>query len=444
MSQDLSKFVQENPIRFVRVVWCDNANIIRAKAIHAGVIEEYTRHGVGISAGQQGVPVMVDAVMPESGLSPVGEIRLVPDLETLVQLPYSPTHARCLGDMVLDGKPWACCPRSFLRRMEQAARQAGLEIQAAFENEFYLLRFEDDNLMPSDETPFASTQGFDAGSPVIDDIADALAGQHITPLVYHPESGPGQHEMSIRHGAPLQAADRQIVFRETVHAVAGRHGLKASFVPKIFPDKAGSGCHVHMSLWRDGESCVADPQGPHHLSAVARSFMAGILDHLPALMAVTTPSTNSYRRLQPHTWSGAYRCWGVDNREAALRVPTSPDGPGPTNFEIKTVDATANPYLALGAIIAAGLDGVKRSLELPEPVTLDPGNFSDEERKRHRIERLPHVLGDALRQFRKDAVLQQAFGKDLARAFTAVRAAEHDAMKGLDLESEVELLLERY
>lgn len=444
MSQNLRTFVQERHIRFVRVAWCDNANVIRAKAIHSGVLGDYLEHGVGISAGQQGVPVMVDAVVPDSGLGPVGEIRVVPDPTTLVQLPYAPTHARCMGDMILDGKPWACCPRHFLRRMVEAAKEAGLEVKGAFENEFYLLRFEDDNLMPADETPFASTQGFDAGGKVMDDLADALLEQGIPVELYHPESGPGQHEMSTRYCDALQAADRQVAFRETVHAVASRHGLKASFVPKIFPDKAGNGCHLHLSLWEGERNLLPEAQAPHLLSAVARSFMAGLLEHLPAVMAVTTPSTNSYRRLQPHSWCGAYRCWGPDNREAAIRVPSTPAGPGPTHFEFKTVDASSNPYLALGAVIAAGLDGVRRSLDLPEPVLVDPGNLSDEERKKRRIDRLPQVLGDALRQFKRDNVLQQAFGKDLARAYVAVRAAEIDALKGLDLESEVEILLERY
>jgi glutamine synthetase len=172
--------------------------------------------------------------------------------------------------------------------------------------------------------------------------------------------------------------------------------------------------------------------------------MAGVLEHLPALMALTTPSTNSYRRIRPHFWSGAFRCWGLDNREAALRVPTSPDGAGPSNIELKTADASANPHLALGALIAAGLDGVRRKLPLADPVDVDPGNLTEAERQRRGIDALPASLGEALERFSHDAVLTGALGHALAQAFLAVRWAEWEAMKGMELEHEVRILLQRY
>jgi glutamine synthetase len=217
----------------------------------------------------------------------------------------------------------------------------------------------------------------------------------------------------------------------------------ASFLPKVFADTAGSGLHLHLSLWRGDNNLVPEHGGRWDLSAAARAFMAGILAHLPALMAVTTPSPNSYRRLKPHFWSGAFRCWGLDNREAALRVPTSPDGP-PTNFELKTCDGSANPYLALGAVLAAGLDGVRRQIDLPEPVSSDPGNLSEAERQQRGIDALPANLGEALEHFAGDALLTAALGPELARAFLAVRWAEWQALKDSSLADEVSLLLQRY
>jgi glutamine synthetase len=444
MTGDPQKLVGETGTRFVRVLWCDNANVIRAKAIHAGAVAHHRLHGVGLSVGQQGLPVMYDSVVPESGLGPVGEVRLVPDWSTFTPLPYAPGHSRVMGDMVLDGEPWDLCPRAFLKRMTEQAALYDLVVVAAFENEFYLLRPTADGVVPIDETVFASTLAMDVSRPIVDRIAEALVAQGLAVEQFYPESGPGQYEISIRHAGALHAADRQIAFRETVNAVAHEHGLAASFLPKIFADKAGSGCHLHLSLWRDGRNIVADSENNGALSGTARSFIAGLLHHLPALMAITTPSPNSYRRLLPHCWSGAFRCWGVDNREAAVRVPSNPEGAGPTNFELKTMDATANPYLALGAVIAAGLDGVRRGLELADPVAVDPGHLEQSAGEQKEIERLPVRLSEAIDRLKCDEALLSAFGPGLARAFLAVRYSEAAAFEGLELADEVKLLLRRY
>ena len=187
-----------------------------------------------------------------------------------------------------------------------------------------------------------------------------------------------------------------------------------------------------------------DPEIDGNLSEIARRFIAGILHHLPALMALTATSTNSYRRIIPHAWSGAFRCWGMDNREAAVRVPTHPQSPSPTHFELKTVDATANPYLALGAVIAAGLDGIRSCLELAVPVGVDPGSLSESERSTNGIERLPSSLGESIEQLSNNPVLLNALDSDLGQVYLAVRKAEWEAMKEFDLSEEVKLLLERY
>ncbi|MGJ5634580.1 glutamine synthetase family protein [Nostoc sp. CALU 1950] len=438
------KSLQEAGIRFVRILWCDNANIIRGKAVHIEMLSHYFEYGVGISAGQQGVPVMYDAVIPETGLGPVGEIRLVPDWFSFTPLPYAPNHARVMGNMVLNGSPWALCPRNFLVRMIEAARREGLEIRAAFENEFYLLRQTSEGIVPADSTVFASTQAMDKHQEVIDEIVEALIAQKIPVEQYYPESGPGQQEISMGYTDALRAADRQITFRETVRAIAHYHNLTASFLPKIFPDAAGSGCHIHLSLWRNGQNLLPDPQGVCGLSQIGQAFIAGILDHLPALMALTTPSTNSYRRIRPHSWSGAFRCWGLDNREAAVRVPSNPGFNGSSHFELKTVDASANPYLALGAVIAAGLDGVQRSQKPGNPVAQDPGHLSIEERHTNGIDLLPQSLGEALDHLKQNNILLNALNPDLSQAFLAVRQAEWSAMKDWGLEAELKLLLDKY
>jgi glutamine synthetase len=228
-----------------------------------------------------------------------------------------------------------------------------------------------------------------------------------------------------------------------VHAVAQKHGLRASFLPKIFPDKTGNGCHLHLSLWQDTTNILSDEGGTYGLSNCARQFMAGIVSHLPAVMALTTPIPNSYRRIQPSTWSGAFQCWGFDNKEAAVRVVVGRDHVI-THFELKTVDASSNPYLAFGAILAAGLDGIERRLELGAPIQLDPSNLSPSEREKLNVVPLPSSASDALGLLESDQVIVTALGKQLARAYIGVKKTELAALESLTLEQEVQLLLEKY
>jgi glutamine synthetase len=444
MGSEFGKILKTQNIRFVRILWCDNANVIRGKAFHTAFLEEHQDQGISLSIAQQAIPAMYDAVVPNSGLGPVGEAWLVPDWSTLNALPYVAGHARVMGNMVRDGKPWALCPRAFLQRMVAEAQTEELQVMAAFEHEFYLLRSEAESLVPADDTVFASTLSMDLSHAVIDDMAEALLAQGIPVERYYPESGPGQHEISIRYTRAMQAADWQIAFRETIRGVALRHNLRASFLPKIFANQAGSGCHLHLSLWRQGQNLMPDLNDPGNLSPTARAFVAGVLHHLPALMAVTTPSVNSYRRLQPHFWSGAFRCWGMDNREAAVRVPSNSVLPSPTHVELKTVDASANPYLALGTVIAAGLDGIRQGRDPGDPVSVDPGYWSEVERQQRGVDRLPENLGQAIDALRQNQVLLAALGADLAQAFLAVRQAEWEFLKAATLEEEVKLLLERY
>jgi len=432
--------------RFVRYIWCDNANVIRAKAVHTPHMDDYLNgQGVGIAAAQMALPVMYDALASGSGLTPAGEVHLHADWRTFSPLPYTPKHARVLTDIYEGGQPWGHCPRSFLRRMIARAGALGLDVHAAYENEFSLLvRAPDGGFVPFDETVFCQTSALDQAAPVIDAITEALGAQGLTVEMVYAESGPGQFELPVRYTDALRAADQQIVFRETVHAVARQHGLIASFVPKLFLDKAGNGTHLHFSLSRAGQALVTRPDNPQVLTDEMSSFVAGVLRHLPALMALTTPSTNSYKRIRPRFWSGAFTCWGFGNREAAVRGPMLSEGRPITNLELKTCDAASNPYLALGALIAAGLDGIQRRLDPGQPVDLDPADLSDAERAQRNIARLPSNLGDAIAHLEGDAVLQSALGPALAQSFLAVRKNEWQVMKDMSHADEVKLLLERY
>ena len=447
MEKALKRKLKDAGIKFVRILWCDNANVIRAKAAHVDCLEDYIDNGVGITMAQMALPVMYDSVVAETGLGPIGEVRLMPDWSTLTMLPYATDQAQVISDMVISetGKVWEHCPRGFLRRQIQELETHGLTLKAVFENEFFLLsKTADGRLVPSDETVFSATGSMNIHCELINALADGLISQGLEVEGYYPESGPGQQEVNIRYAEAAQAADRQIIYRETVRGVAAQHGLIASFLPKLYEDKAGSGCHLNFSLWRNEENISGDDQQATGISPDAGAFISGILDHLPALAAVTIPSKNSYRRIRPHLWAGAFRSWGHQNREAAVRVSKNKAGTRASRFELKTVDATANPFMALGAFIAAGLDGLRRNLALPQEVDTDPGLMPEDQRKARGIDLLPQNLGESIAALRNDGVLLNAMGPDLAKSYVAVRQNEWDNLKDLSLEEEVALLAERY
>ena len=280
-----------------------------------------------------------------------------------------------------------------------------------------------------------------AAAEVIDDIVAAFEEQDIAIDGYYPELGHGQHELPIRHAPALRAADNQIWFRETVRNVAHQHGLLASLAPKPLPDQAGNGCHIHWSIWdlEEQTNLLYDAQDPYKLSQLGYQFVAGVMEHLPGLLALTAPSYNSYRRLQPHFWSSAYTTWGPDNREAAVRVASGLWGQeaDSVNVEMKGSDPSNNPYLALGGLIAAGLDGVKRKLEPGDPTLVDPGNYSDAERAERGIKRYPTTLAEALDALEQDKVLLEALGPELSRAYIAVKRSEYKAFSEQDVDFEI-------
>ena len=429
-------------VRLVRFLYTDNGGVTRSKATHIEGLHNRIQDGIGLTVAMQAMN-MLDQLAAVEGMGPVGEIRLVPDPETFTVLPYAPHSAAMTVDMCKhDGSPWEACPRSFLKRQIAACVAAGFTVRAAFECEFTLARRNaDGTYVPLDESLCFSSTGMTMAAQVMDAIIATFEAQGIEVDQYYPELGHGQQELPIRHAPALAAADRQVFFRDTVRNVAYQHNLYASLAPKPFPDQAGNGAHIHFSLWDKAgkRSVMYDPNDPYGISKPGYYFIAGILDHLPALLALTCPTYNSYRRLQPHFWSSAYTAWGPDNREGAIRVPSRFDSnrAGSTNAELKSSDSSSNPYLALGGLLAAGLDGVKRQLTPGDPTLIDPGNYSDEERASRGIQRFPATLKEALDNLERDRVLMDALGPLLSRSYLAVKRLEWESFSKEDLSFEV-------
>jgi len=258
------------------------------------------------------------------------------------------------------------------------------------------------------------------------EIKHALAAQGITVEHYYPEYGPGQQELTVKYDEAIRAADNQIFFRETARALAEKKGLVASFMPKIYSELPGSGVHIHVSVWKDDRNLLFDPNDKNGFSRLGYNFLGGILKHMEALLAFIAPTVNSYKRLLPHRWASAYVCYGFHNREAACRIPLPihPMRERTTNIEIKPADGTGNPYLSLGSIIAAGMDGINNQIDPGEPLSEDPGSMTEKEREALGIRRYPENLLDAVRALKKDSFFRDVWGDFLIDEYIAIKRFE--------------------
>jgi glutamine synthetase len=370
--------------------------------------------------------------------SPDGDLRLYPDLDHLVVLAGQPGWAWAPVDRITqEGEQHPGCGRTFLRRVvADAERRHGLTFKAAIEVEwaFGLGTAPQGVFEPAVSGPAYGAVRQVELSDCTADLLAACAAQGVEVDQLHPEYAAGQFELSVGALDPVAAADRSVLVRQTVRAVAQRHGLRVSFSPAVLAGSVGNGGHVHLSAWRDGANVHSGGQGRYGMTAEAESFAAGLLAHLPALTAVTAPSPASYLRLRPSQWAGVFTAWGRETREAAVRVVTGTRGltDQAANLEVKPVDLAANPYLALGCLIAAGLDGVTSSAPLPEETTGDPVRLGTDLAQARGVRRLPVSLEEAVAEFRGDDLLRGALGPVLADAVTAVRQGEIAAVAGLD------------
>ncbi|MGH3341540.1 MAG: glutamine synthetase [Carbonactinosporaceae bacterium] len=412
----------------VALTFVDNTGATRVKTVPVSRLAHAAAWGVGMS------PVfdvfLVDDTMTTSSEigGPGGDLRLHPDLSRLTPLRAQPGWAWAPADRYTqDGEVHVACQRSFARRMVRQAAVAGVEARMGFEVEWMVGRQAGDgDFVPACAGPAYGMARLVEGSDYCRDLYEALAAQGVAVEQLHPEYTPGQFEISTAPADPVEAADVNVLVRETVRAVSARHGLQVSFAPTVVAGAVGNGAHVHLSLWRDGSNLFAGGNRRYGLTPPGESALAGLLAELPALVAVSAPSVGSYLRLVPSRWAGAYRCWGRENREAALRLVTGPVGSesGAANVEVKCVDASANPYLVVGALLAVVVAGLGRRLRLPDEISGDPAVLGADELAARGVERLPERLDDALVHLAGSQVIREALGGALYEAFVAVRRAE--------------------
>lgn len=422
----------------VVLAYVDTAGIGRVKTIPTAKLASAAAWGVGMSPVFDTFLANDSIVTTDVLGSPDGDLRLYPDLDQLTVLAGQPGWAWAPVDRITqEGERHPGCSRTVLRRIvTEAAERHGLTFKAAIEVEWVVGQGPraDGDFVPALSGPaYGATRQVEL-SDYTADLLSAFAAQGVDVEQLHPEYAAGQFEISVGALDPVAAADRSVLVRQTIRAVAQRHGFVVSFAPAVFAQGVGNGGHLHLSAWRDGVNLHSGGAARYGMTADAESFAAGVLAHLPALTAVTAPSPASYLRLKPSQWAGVFTAWGRETREAAVRVVTGTAGlrDQAANLEVKPVDLAANPYLALGCVIAAGVEGLTSAAALPEEITGDPARLAPAEAAAQGVRRLPTSLAEAVEEFRKDERLRTALGPVLADAVIAVRQGELAAVDGLD------------
>ncbi|MHB8191160.1 MAG: type I glutamate--ammonia ligase [Ferrimicrobium sp.] len=404
----------------VALTYVDNASIVRTKAIPLNRLGAALRHGVGMSPVFDAF-LFNDAITesPYSG-GPMGDLRLFPDLSSLRPLGAQPGWAWAPVDRYTqDDLPHPSCSRLFLTRQLKALGEMGATALMAFEVEWVVSNGVGDAFDPATHSP---AYGFDR----ILDLSDysravmvALANSGVSVEQFHPEYAPSQFEVSVAPSDPISASDTAVLVRATIRAVGRSYGLRTSFAPVVEVSGVGNGGHLHVSLYQEQSPIFAGGEGLAGLTESGESVLATLLSWLPALCAVGSPSPASYLRLVPSHWAGAFQCWGVENREAALRLVSQSAlvKPSAANLEIKCFDLAANPYLVAGAVLAAARYALDHPQSAPEPIEGDPVTMEG-------LPRLPKTLTEAISHFRANSELVDAFGPHLATSFLAVKEAE--------------------
>lgn len=411
----------------VTTSYVDNAGISRVKSVPLARLPQLAGWGAGYSPVFDFFRFDDWIAAPASGEGPVGDLRLVPDLRRLVTLAAQPGWAWAPGDRYRqDGEPHPGCSRLLLQRQVAALAEQSIEVKAGIEIEWTISKGPGDEFTPGTAGPGYGLARVVEVSDYARDLLTALEDQGVSVEQFHPEYAPGQLEVSTTPESPVDAADTSVLVRTTIRGVGESYGYRTSFSPKVDAAGVGNGGHVHLSLWRDGRDLMAGGERRFELTGTADAFSAGVLRRLPALLALGAPSVASYLRLIPQHWAGVYAAWGLENRETAMRMVTGSTGSTgwAANMEVKCFDLSANPYLLLAGLLAAGAAGIKEGARLPEPIEVDPAALPDDELADRGITRLPTSLRGAVDAFAADEALGRAFGQQLVDSIVAVRESE--------------------
>jgi glutamine synthetase len=415
--------IDEEDVDFLRLQFTDILGTVKNVSIPADQAEKAFTEGIYFDGSSINGFVRIQE----------SDMRLDPDPNTFAVLPWrnseKVTSARLICDVIdtSTDQPFSGDPRRVLKNALDRAEELGYTVNAGPEPEFFL--FEEDEDGRATTTTHDSGGYFDLAPK---DLAQDVRGDIIYGLdemgfeveASHHEVAEGQHEIDFKYADALATADNIATFRSVVRAIASQHDLHATFMPKPIPHINGSGMHTHLSLFEeDGTNAFHDEDDEFSLSETAYGFLAGILEHAPAISAVTNPTVNSYKRLVPGYEAPIYIAWSDVNRSALVRKPAA-RVPAASRIEFRAPDPSCNPYLALAVMIHAGLDGVENDLDCPDPVRENIYDFDEEKREEYGIDTLPANLGDAVDALEDDEVVYNALGPHVSEKFVEAKRQE--------------------
>ena len=404
-------------IRYFLISFVDLFGTMRAKIVPASAIDDVAKAGAGFA----GFATWFDMTPADP------DVLVLPDLDTLIQLPWKPEVAWVTGDLYMAGAPVEQNPRQILKRVTADAAASGAELKTGVECEYFLIAPDGASISDSADhqaKPCYDQQALMRRYDIVAEICDAMVALGWKPYQNDHEDANGQFEMNWEYDSALRTADKHAFFKYMVKSIAEKHGLRATFMPKPFSNLTGNGCHMHASLWQGGRNLFADEKGELGLSRAAYQFVAGVMHSAQALCAITNPVVNSYKRinapatLSGATWSPNTVSYTGNNRTHMIRIPDA------GRFELRLADGAANPYLFPAAVLAAGLDGMRNSRD-PGP-RLDI-NMYTEGHKAAGANKLPLNLLDALRALEQSEVLKQALGDKTVASYLKLKHEDWNA-----------------
>jgi len=433
--------IEEKDISFLRLQFTDILGVVKNVSVPADQAEKAFEEGIYFDGSSINGFVRIQE----------SDMRLVPDPDTFAVLPWRDKEDGGAARLICDvyntstGEPFEGDPRYILKQAIEGAEEHGYTVNMAPEPEFFLFKHDEDGYAT---TEFADHGGYfdlapkDLRSDVRREIIFTLEDMGFDIEASHHEVAPGQYEINFEYDDALTTADNVATFRFVVRAVAAQHDLHATFMPKPVPRINGSGMHTHQSLFKDGENAFHG-EGEFDLSETALSYLAGILDHAPAITAVTNPTVNSYKRLVPGYEAPVYVAWSDRNRSALIRKPAARTEAS-TRIEARFPDPSCNPYLGFASLINAGIDGIERDLEAPDPIRENIYDFDEQDRKERGIETLPKNLGDAVDALEEDEVVLGGLGDHVSEKFVEAKREEFTEYLVSVSEWEIDRYLEKY
>ncbi len=445
MRKELSKeqilqIAEEQNVRYVRLQFTDLFGVIKNVEIPVDQLSKALDNKIMFDGSSIEGFVRIEE----------SDMYLVPDRATWLIFPWDSSQgkvARLICDIYLpDGSPFPGDPRGVLKRVLAEAKEMGFSsFNVGPEPEFFLFKL-DEHGKPTDqvndEGGYFDLAPLDLGENCRREIVLTLENMGFEIEASHHEVAPGQHEIDFEYADAVETADNIATFRLVVKTIARQYGLHATFMPKPVYGINGSGMHCHLSLFQNGDNSFYDESDAMGLSQTAREFLAGILEHAPAFTAVCNPTVNSYKRLVPGFEAPSYIAWSGKNRSPLVRVPAS-RGMG-TRIEVRSPDPSCNPYLAIAALLASGLDGIRRQLPLAEPVNRNIYRMTEEEKEEVGIQSLPENLKLAIDALESDPVVSSALGDHVLKHYAEAKRIEWDVYRTQVSEWEKEQYLTQY